>query len=780
MKKILVLSFVLLFAIAASSQTLYMYVGDTDGSAGEPVSIGIDKNVDIPVYFMCEVDTMAVGSFNTPLAINNEYADHFDSAACYYDPTSVILIGGTMETIWDTQYFSSSIEDATGEPFDSYSGGPWDSFSMWAIKDVVGEPEDCPPFTSIVPEIIGHFVVHTVNDVNLIGQTTTNMLNPGIHIQQGEPNAGDITGNVSYDVVMDFASYFFSPNQGVTVEPQFNADDYCTYVDFQLPFDVIDPDGDPVDVQVSAGTVMLVGSEAGPTEDAVTYHYVIDFDMETFCGQCLSEDIVITAVDGSFSNPLNDPVVVDELGTISVLGQMTAYGDTTYIWPGFEDYVPFYLDVCADCFCLGGFVFTLEFDASVLTVTEIVQGPALMGGEYWNVNMEVAGIGTYRVSFINDLNNGHQADEICGLLNEPVFYVKYLLALLPEGQEYPVDMEIKTNFMFDLPGQDNYQYNNVADAGGYHVWFNDGCDDAPDSVEYGTLDLQFAPGIVYVLSDHNLVYGDVNWNGHPFEVGDVVTLANYLIDPISNPLNLRQRMASNVNGDQISASIADLIYMINYINGYNDGVAKVAPLNVAATVTIPAKTFGDVNISVNSEAAVGGAVVEISHAGVELGVPTVEGMDLTYSDNGNVMTVAVYNMKSVSFAPGSNTLFTLPVLGEGDVTISNVQVSDARGALLAATGEIEAAIPECFSVAQNFPNPFNAKTSISFGLPTSSDVNISIYNVAGQLVESMNLPRLNAGEHNVLWDASNVASGVYFYKVTADNHSETMKMTLLK
>jgi len=333
--------------------------------------------------------------------------------------------------------------------------------------------------------------------------------------------------------------------------------------------------------------------------------------------------------------------------------------------------------------------------------------------------------------------------------------------------------------MYDLEGEDNYQLNNVTDEAGYHVWFNDVCDDAPDSTQYGTFDLDLVCGNIKVMNEHNVVLGDLNWNGYPYEAGDIVVLANYLIDPIANPLNLRQMYSSDVNEDGIRGSIADLIYLINYVNGY-DGFGKLAPLDVVATVTMPAVVAGNVDVTINSEAAVGGARVEIAHAGVELGVPTVEGMDVEFSDNGEVMTVIVFNMDSQAFAAGTNTLFTLPVLGEGSVTINDVQVADARGALLDARSEVAAAIPEFFAVNQNYPNPFNAKTSISFGLPTTSDVTINIYNVAGQLVESMDLGNVAAGNHSVVWDASDVASGVYFYKVAAGNYTETMKMTLLK
>jgi hypothetical protein len=96
---------------------------------------------------------------------------------------------------------------------------------------------------------------------------------------------------------------------------------------------------------------------------------------------------------------------------------------------------------------------------------------------------------------------------------------------------------------------------------------------------FGTMDLLLECGNVKVMDEHNIIIGDLNWNGFPYEVGDLVLLANHIMDPGAYPFNLRQNIASDVNGDDIWASIADLIWMINYINGFNGG--KVTPVDVS-------------------------------------------------------------------------------------------------------------------------------------------------------------------------------------------------------
>ncbi|UCE64968.1 MAG: T9SS type A sorting domain-containing protein, partial [Candidatus Zixiibacteriota bacterium] len=89
-------------------------------------------------------------------------------------------------------------------------------------------------------------------------------------------------------------------------------------------------------------------------------------------------------------------------------------------------------------------------------------------------------------------------------------------------------------------------------------------------------------------------------------------------------------------------------------------------------------------------------------------------------------------------------------------------------------------LPKVYSLAQNFPNPFNSRTSINFALPQQSDVKIEVYNVLGQKTATLAEGLLPAGGHTVIWDASDVASGVYYYKLSAGDYTSIKMMTLLK
>ncbi len=99
--------------------------------------------------------------------------------------------------------------------------------------------------------------------------------------------------------------------------------------------------------------------------------------------------------------------------------------------------------------------------------------------------------------------------------------------------------------------------------------------------------------------------------------------------------------------------------------------------------------------------------------------------------------------------------------------------------------KIEASIPETFALDQNYPNPFNPITTITFSLPVPSHVNLSVYNVLGQKVITLEKGWVNTGNHQTLWNGkdaqgSAVSSGLYFYSLEVENFRKVKKMLFLK
>jgi photosystem II stability/assembly factor-like uncharacterized protein len=93
---------------------------------------------------------------------------------------------------------------------------------------------------------------------------------------------------------------------------------------------------------------------------------------------------------------------------------------------------------------------------------------------------------------------------------------------------------------------------------------------------------------------------------------------------------------------------------------------------------------------------------------------------------------------------------------------------------------ISARVPQRFQLFQNYPNPFNPTTAISYQLSAISDVKLEVYTILGQKVSTLVDKRQNAGQHQVEWDASGFASGVYYYKLTTGEFSDVNRMVLLR
>jgi hypothetical protein len=80
----------------------------------------------------------------------------------------------------------------------------------------------------------------------------------------------------------------------------------------------------------------------------------------------------------------------------------------------------------------------------------------------------------------------------------------------------------------------------------------------------------------------------------------------------------------------------------------------------------------------------------------------------------------------------------------------------------------------------NYPNPFNPSTTIKFALPVKTNLSLSVYNTLGEKVAEIFNGEIEAGYHEMMFNASGLSSGIYFYKIESENYSATKKLMLLK
>ncbi len=113
-------------------------------------------------------------------------------------------------------------------------------------------------------------------------------------------------------------------------------------------------------------------------------------------------------------------------------------------------------------------------------------------------------------------------------------------------------------------------------------------------------------------------------------------------------------------------------------------------------------------------------------------------------------------------------------------TITNLVHTDVK-----QIGSENDVLPQSFRLEQNYPNPFNPNTTFNFALPKQSQVRIDIFNVLGQKIKTLADTEYPAGRYSVDWNGINdngsaAASGIYFYRMSADNFQDTKKLMLLK
>ncbi len=133
------------------------------------------------------------------------------------------------------------------------------------------------------------------------------------------------------------------------------------------------------------------------------------------------------------------------------------------------------------------------------------------------------------------------------------------------------------------------------------------------------------------------------------------------------------------------------------------------------------------------------------------------------SSTRNFKAVSLVNLDNKTYSALSDSLFF----------VSNEP-------LTLGLNNINTAIPQTMRLHQNYPNPFNPATKIGFNLPKGSFAKLTVYDITGREIKTLVNENLHAGTYEYEWNGINLPSGVYFYKLTAENFTETRRMVLVK
>jgi hypothetical protein len=114
----------------------------------------------------------------------------------------------------------------------------------------------------------------------------------------------------------------------------------------------------------------------------------------------------------------------------------------------------------------------------------------------------------------------------------------------------------------------------------------------------------------------------------------------------------------------------------------------------------------------------------------------------------------------------------------GSIQVDHVSYTEVNATTSVPSGPI--GVAKTFSLAQNYPNPFNPSTQIQFSVPKAGYVTLKVYDMLGREVATLINGQLVPSSYSITWNAANVASGVYLYKLDAGSYSATKKMVLMK
>lgn len=145
--------------------------------------------------------------------------------------------------------------------------------------------------------------------------------------------------------------------------------------------------------------------------------------------------------------------------------------------------------------------------------------------------------------------------------------------------------------------------------------------------------------------------------------------------------------------------------------------------------------------------------------------------------------VVTDSVLTLAFAASTNNakVSAIEVFAVGDGALGDVTLAAGKmGVVLDGLAEQAPEVPTEFTLDQNYPNPFNPTTTIAFALPEARNVSLRVYDMLGREVAVLVDRSLEAGQHKIQWDASDLASGTYLYRIVAGNYISVKTMVLVK
>ncbi|MEE9441880.1 MAG: FlgD immunoglobulin-like domain containing protein, partial [candidate division Zixibacteria bacterium] len=470
---------------------------------------------------------------------------------------------------------------------------------------------------------------------------------------------------------------------------------------------------------------------------------------------------------------------------------------------------------------VAAFDILLSYDATVIYFLTADLGTAINGWEFFTYRYGKDGnciggtcpSGLLRLVAIADVNNGplHPPQDQyypAGVLASVTFKVSSDVNI--GGQNVPVSFfwfDCGDNTFSDISGQYLYLDKLVISREGNIIWDETNDDVYPeferpfgigasDECVKGLKDppircIDFKNGEFCIIHPDSIdARGDINLNGIAYEIADAVLYTNFFISGlkafrISPPAQIA---ASDINGDGLPLTIADLVHLVRIIIGDISPMPKFSAVEIEVPVTFNRKDNIS-TVSIDSPESIGAALLVFSYQGDSFAEPEVinkaESMSMLtgFNDYGE-FRVLLYSLQAGHMIEaGESELVSITVPEGVELKLIDVEIADYYANAMMALIDNQA-LPNKLALSQNYPNPFNPRTSFTLTMPEASDYEVIIYNVTGQAIKTWT-GYGQAGQHHFEWDGTDshgasVSSGIYLYKASAAGSQEIRKMVLLK
>jgi len=330
----------------------------------------------------------------------------------------------------------------------------------------------------------------------------------------------------------------------------------------------------------------------------------------------------------------------------------------------------------------------------------------------------------------------------------------------PHAAQWGTDNEVYVQYQ--MP---NWEFNEIGDLTGAdfmnRVYIGYAEVDDSNIPEYGSGSSCYAEA------------GDITDDGI-INVLDIISLVNHILGVAT----LGDTCAADYQTDEV-INVLDIVGMVNYILGIGLESSIINPPATEVTVYSGSNLYLEADGNVQA---------------IHFVLSSNEELDIRFADN--YIAESHYNAKTgeTAMIVVSSDLNLSEIASiEGDYKIEEASIvsldNSTKEAMILDNSRVGIdqtpnntnALPNGYQVSNAYPNPFNPTTSFNVDLDQDSFVSIKAYNILGQLAAEVYSGNMLAGYNNqIIWDASNVSSGIYFMQIQIDNHLESQKVLLVK